>query len=220
MPGSLGKVSPLSRVPRLLKPRLAVKKFLFVCAILGALAFAFHESDADWRGMPAPWPPKQTAESLPPPFPHGDCLLTPLARYDVQAVVLGRCRYRYDKGADIAPLDLALGWGPMSTAAAINELSITQSGRWYEYRWGSDGPPIPPEQIAENSANTHCIPATPEVWRTLRGVGRFDVVTLSGLLVEVTGRDGSKWTSSTTRSDTGAGACEILWVEQVGIRKP
>ena len=146
------------------------------------------------------------------PFVVGELTITPLARYALQAVVLGRERYRHDPAADFAPLDLALGWGPMSAASALNGLSVSQSGRWYEYRWDADGPPLDPADIARHSANTHCLPATREIRKKLLAVRRHDLVALSGYLVAVDGPNGYRWRSSLTRDDTAGGACEIVWI--------
>ena len=35
--------------------------------------------------------------------------------------------------------------------------------------------------------------------------------------VQVEGDDGFRWVSSRTRDDTGDGACEVIWVEQLQI---
>lgn len=174
----------------------------------------FHQSAARWRGIPAAGEPLQTSVHLPPPFAHGEYLITPLATYSIKAVVLSRERYRVDPSAGLSPLDLALGWGPMSIAAVINELNISQSGRWYEYSYRGD-PPLDPGAIATHSANTHCLPADGAVRRQLLAVRRHDLVTLEGYLVEVTGPNGFLWRSSLTRDDTGAHACEVMWVTQV-----
>jgi hypothetical protein len=40
-------------------------------------------------------------------------------------------------------------------------------------------------------------------------------VIVRGYLVEARGADGWRWRSSLTREDTGAGACELIWVESV-----
>ena len=37
-------------------------------------------------------------------------------------------------------------------------------------------------------------------------------------LIEVRGADGWRWRSSLTREDTGAGACELVWVERIAVR--
>jgi hypothetical protein len=191
-----------------------MKKWLVFLLLGAGIWFWQHEPAAKWRGIPAAHDPVQSATNLPPAFQHGDYKITPLARYEVKAVVLARERYRNDPAAPLAPVDLALGWGSMSTAAVINDLSISQSGRWYEYTWSGDAP-LAPDEIAAHSANTHCLPATPEVRRQLLAIKRHDVVTLEGFLVEVTTADGFRWRSSLSRTDTGGGACEVMWITAI-----
>jgi len=195
-----------------------VKKLL-VLILLGAGAwFFFHQPAAKWRGMPAAHDPRQFNTDLPKPFPFKGHTVTPLARYSVTAVVLSRERYRNDRAAELSPLDLALGWGPMSVAAVVNKLDISQSGRWYEYRFQGE-PPLDPSLIATHSANTHCLPADDAVRLQLLEVKRHDVVTLEGYLVEVADPDGYRWRSSLSREDTRGGSCEVLWVTGVGNRR-
>jgi hypothetical protein len=196
-----------------------VKAFIVFLALLAAVWFAvIRETPAHWRGMPAAAEPQQTAKELPKPFLNGIYTVTPLARYSVRAVVLSRSRYRLDDGAEFAPLDLALGWGSMSIADVINDLSISQSGRWYEYSWHGD-PPLDPQVIATHSANTHCLPANALVKKQLLAVNRHDLVTLEGYLVEISNPNGYHWRSSLSRDDTGGGACEVLWVTSVTRKK-
>jgi len=195
-----------------------LKKLIFLLLCGAAGWFYFHESPASWRGIPAAHDPVQSDGRLPAPFAHDLYKITPLARYRVTAVALERERYRFDRGAELAPVDLALGWGPMSVASVINDLSISQSGRWYEYRWQGQ-PPLDPGAISSHSANTHCLPATPEVRENLLAISRHDLVTLEGYLVEVTGADGYRWRSSLSRNDTGGGSCEVLWVTNVISKK-
>ena len=191
-----------------------MKKWLFLLLLGSGLWLWWREPAAAWRGMPAARDPVQTTTCLPAPFKHGDYLIIPLANYDITAVVLSRQRYHYDAEAPLAPIDLALGWGPMSTAAVINDLNISQSGRWYEYSWSGEEP-LPADQIASHSANTHCLPATPEIRRALLAIKRHQVVRLTGWLVEVNGPQGYRWHSSLTRTDTGAGACEVMWITAI-----
>ena len=195
-----------------------VKKILVLLTLVVGTWFYIHEPAAKWRGIPASQDPIQTSSSLPRPFNHGDYIVTPLATYRVTAVVLSRSRYRNDAGADIGPVDLALGWGPMSVAGVINDLNISQSGRWYEYSWRGD-PPLDPAAIAQHSANTHCLPADDRVRQRLLAVKRHELVTLQGYLVEVTKTTGYHWRSSLMRNDTGGGSCEVMWITDVSSRK-
>lgn len=195
-----------------------MKKLLLLVLCAAAGWFYFHEPAAKWRGMPAAKDPQQFSTGLPKPFATNGHTITPLARYTVTAVVLSRERYRHDRGAELSPLDLALGWGPMSVAGVINDLSISQSGRWYQYSYPGE-PPLEPGQITTHSANTHCLPADSDVRRRLLAVNRHDLVTLEGYLVEVTGTDGYHWRSSLSRDDTRGGSCEVLWVTNVSSKQ-
>jgi len=40
---------------------------------------------------------------------------------------------------------------------------------------------------------------------------------LKGHLVEITGPNGFHWRSSLSRTDQGAGRCELMWVESVEV---
>jgi len=191
---------------------------MFFFALLGLAGwFYFHEPAAAWRGMPAIKDPLQLATDLPQPFSHAGYTITPLARYAITAVVLSRERYHNDREADLAPVDLALGWGPMSIAGVINDLKFSQSGRWYEYRYSGE-PPLDPGLMATHSANTHCLPAE-EVRSALLAVKRHELVTLEGYLVEVTANDGYHWRSSLSREDTGAHSCEVMWITRVSRKQ-
>lgn len=53
------------------------------------------------------------------------------ARYDLTVRLLRKERYRIDGAASIAPYDLAVGWGPMSDSRVLDQLDITQMGRFF-----------------------------------------------------------------------------------------
>jgi hypothetical protein len=195
-----------------------MKTLIILLLVIAAGWFLFRDQPAHWRGIPAAAEPQQTTKDLPKAFLHEKYTVTPLARYSATAVVLSRDRYRFDDAAELAPVDLALGWGSMSIAGVINELKISQSGRWYEYTFKGE-PPLDPQAIATHSANTHCLPANATVKKQLLAVRRHDLVTLEGYLVEITRPDGYHWRSSLTRDDTNGGACEVMWVTSVSRRK-
>lgn len=139
--------------------------------------------------------------------------ITPLESFSLTARVLAREDYRFDAGAKISPTDLALGWGPMADPQVLAKIKITQSNRWYH--WRVDEFPIPRREIETHSANMHMIPANPQVAAALADVRPGQRIALTGQLVEVSGDDGFSWVSSLSREDTGAGACELIWVEQL-----
>jgi hypothetical protein len=135
--------------------------------------------------------------------------------YQMQARVLGRKDYSSGREAELSPVDLALGWGPMMDPQNLSEIEISQSGRFYF--WKVKQFPIPRRAIEHNSANVHIVPANKRVARNLDQVERGDVLALSGQLINVSADDGWRWRTSLSFTDTGRGACELLWLEDLTV---
>ena len=144
------------------------------------------------------------------PIALADAMLVPLAGFSLEARVLSRQNYHFGRESRLAPTDLALGWQDMEREEVLKRLSITQSGRWYQYRWAGP-PPLPPALIVRQSANMHLIPASGAVAQTLAAVRPHQRVRIDGWLVEAK-MGKATWRSSTTREDTGDGACELIYV--------
>lgn len=143
--------------------------------------------------------------------------LTPRARYDITARILSREDYRLDPLSDLIPEDLALGWGPMSDNRILSAFKITQGARFYSWMPKQHDLPIPRQVVIEHSANTHVIPANSDMRRQLERLRVGQVVHLTGLLVDGVRDDGAYIHTSLTRKDTGAGACEVVLVEQMDV---
>ena len=205
-----------------------LRNFLITCLVLGALGWWYsahspRKVDAPsgvGTNMGCPLPPRVGAGDAPlqsdvpdsvRPFALPAATLQPLAGFSIEARVLSREDYRLGREADLSPTDLALGWQRMREDAVLSQLQISQSSRWYSYRW-KDQPPLPPREIARSSANMHMIPANDAVADALADIGKDDHVRIDGWLVEATASDGWRWRSSTTREDTGGGACEVMYV--------
>lgn len=153
-----------------------------------------------------------------PAIEFGEFHLKPLAHFSIDARILHRKAYGYDQSAKLVPVDLAVGWGPMSDQAVLDQMKITQSMRfyWYEYRT----PPIPKDQIISHSTNLHIIPATPSIASFCKSLRQGELVHLEGELVEATGPGIGSWRSSLTRTDSGNGACELVFVEACAKLNP
>jgi hypothetical protein len=143
--------------------------------------------------------------------------LQPRARFSAQVRVLSQERYRHDDLARVSPIDFAVGWGPMSDSAVLEQLDISQSGRFFFYHY-DDQPPIDEHEIVIHASNWHLIPASDAVLEQLEDVRTGEIVELAGLLVDVKNPQGQTMRTSLTREDAGAGACEIILVEQLTIR--
>lgn len=149
-------------------------------------------------------------------FTYRGYAIHPLAEFSIKSRVLSVEHYSQGREADLSPVDLAMGWGRMSDTAVINQLQISQSNRFYFWRYENQ-PPIPANEIISHSANMHMIPASDEVEKKLKAVKQGEIVTLTGHLVEATANDGWRWKSSLTRDDSGLGACELVWVQEISV---
>ncbi|MBN1267182.1 MAG: hypothetical protein JXA25_16950 [Anaerolineales bacterium] len=149
----------------------------------------------------------------------GSCKLQPRASYMVQARVLHVRHYDLDWRAVCSPLDLALGWGAVANPEMDEWVQWSQSGRWYFYTINVDGP-LSLDEVALRSSNVHIIPATPTLSRSLLALEEGDVILLEGELVD-TAVDlfgfRLETPTSLTRTDRGAGACEILYVRRLVV---
>lgn len=145
-----------------------------------------------------------------------DVEITPLAEFEIKAKVILREDYSYDKEAEFSPTDLALGWGRMSDEKVLEQIDFSQSGRWYRYSYKTA--PIPQKEIQTHSANMHLIPANDYLADQIDEIKAGQIIKIDGKLVEVFQPSTKyRWKSSLSREDTGGGACEIIFVEQLQI---
>lgn len=138
------------------------------------------------------------------------------SHFNIQALELSKKNYSMDRESKISPVDLALGWGPMSNPAPLDLIKITQSNRFYYFSYNNT-PPITHRQIELNSANMHIIPANDDIQKALNKIKKGNVIQMQGYLVDATTAKGWRWKSSRTRADTGKGACELFYVEKLKL---
>jgi hypothetical protein len=203
-------------------PILADKQSLMLVKVIAGILVLFGAYQCwDRREVPqppgilAPNQPIQQNIEDPQSFEFKGFRVTPLATFEIEARVLSRERYRRGREADLSPIDLALGWGPMSAQEILDQLEISQSNRYY--RWQTDRLPLPASVIASHSANMHIIPAADVIEDELMKVRKGHIVRLGGYLIQATSPDGWRWRSSLTRKDTGGGACEIVLVNRIAV---
>jgi hypothetical protein len=191
---------------------------LLLLALLGVLWHRQHRPLQPGPGVLAAEAPAQVGLGHGTQLQRGGVTLTTRAHFDITARVLSRKDYSLGADGELVPLDLALGWGRMSDSAVLDKIDISQSGRFYY--WHVKDFPIPRREIETSSANMHMIPADPDVKRQLGQLRPGQWVHLEGFLVDASRPDGWHWNTSLTRDDTGAGACELIYVERVDAAAP
>lgn len=143
-----------------------------------------------------------------------DYRLEPVARFDATVLVLQATEHR---GGSIpfSKLDFGVAWGTAVDDEILKNVRFMHRGRFLYWRTeDSDLYARRGKEITHQVGNFHLI-ASSDVLEDLKDVRRGDVVRLVGRLVNVSGPDRKRWMTSMTRSDTGAGACEIILVESL-----
>lgn len=194
-------------------------RLLPVVAVLligwGGLHHWRHRDVIQPPGVLAPDAPHQVNLTDGASLQRDGMTLATRAYIDLTARVLSREDYTWDAGAKLAPTDLALGWGRMSDSAVLASFDISQSGRFFY--WRTKTWPIPRNEVELSTANVHMIPADAGVRGALKRVRKGQLVHIEGFLVDASDPNGWRWKTSMTRGDTGAGACELVYVESVQV---
>jgi len=198
-----------------------MKNFIIFCVILYAGWFFYDTSSLSQApvvygpGVKAAGIPEQSRILMGKTFELNGYSITPKAEFKIKAKILSRKDYTTGREADLSPVDFALGWGNMSDESVVKSFTISQSNRWFY--WNTDSMPLSRPEIESSCANMHIIPADSKVRQEINKARKGEIIQITGSLVNVKAKDGWSWNSSTSRNDTGSGACELIWVEKFKI---
>ena len=165
-------------------------------------------------GVLAAEEPEQSAIESGAVVERGEFRLRPRAEFSATVRILRREDYSIGPLAKLVPTDFAVGWGPMSDSAVLADIEVSQGNRFYF--WRTENWPIDRADIESHSANWHVIPENSRVSDILGRLRTGSVVELRGRLVDIEGGE-SGLRTSLSRTDTGAGACEIILAESARI---
>ena len=139
--------------------------------------------------------------------------ITPLKDYILSGIVLSKKGYS-DYGSKLAPYDFVFAWGELIDSENRKGVDFWQSSRWYYFRTDSNQQDV--NFIDDRSANVHLVPKNNNILKAIKSTPKFKEVTYIGKLISIRGIDDNfSWSSSLSRTDTGDGACELMYVEKI-----
>ena len=154
-------------------------------------------------------------------------VVMPLYDYEINGLVVSKLNYSWfsiEKFSKAFPVDLCLIWGSNVSRRLYQNpsLSFSQDCRWCWAQWKED------VQFNLNElSNNHLLIKDKALERKVKSLVVGDQVRIIGKLVDVdatlVGRAGDfdaqkySWKTSTSRLDTGAGACEVIYVEDLQV---
>lgn len=213
------------------EPNFSFLKVLIpmILIVVGAVLFLNGNigGNNDKRSVPGIPEPKQTEAKGGTDFVESgyNVHLDYLYAYDIEALVVHtKDYYGTDLGTKLAPRDLALAWGTVAKYNSTVDFHWDQHGRWYFWKvntYEELAPVGTVDDVNRQSANNHLIPANSSIRNTIKKIHTGDHIRLKGYLVNITASNsGGKqfyWNSSTSRADTGDGACEVMYVTEATI---
>ena len=144
--------------------------------------------------------------------------------YDIEALVVHTRRYfGFTQMSDaISPMDVGLAWGKVAEYNEQIDFGWEHGDRYLKFDVNDprvytvfDGGV---RYICSHMSNNHLIPADFGISHKIKMIRRGDHIRLKGYLVSVYGTRWGKefaWESSTSRTDEGNGACEVMYVTDV-----
>lgn len=197
-------------------------KWIILLLLVGGGICVFRNPGKRYpAGVLIPSTPQMEKISQMPPWSYQSkakkYTLTARKSYAAEARVLSVNREYGD--SMIGPLDIVIGWGPMSDQKVLDQIKIWQDNtrHWYCSPRGSDWP-IPRQEVALHAVNTHIIPASPEIENQLKEIRKGDLIDIQGYLVDVSGEGGFSWRTSVDPMGFGEHSCKIIWVERINRR--
>lgn len=123
----------------------------------------------------------------------------------------------------LSPRDIGLAWGVLSKKESLKKIEWTSLGNRFLHWVAKDNRWINKiggkSVINECFSNNHLIPSDDKTKKLIKSIKKGDYIRVEGYLVNVhiSKSDGSYlyWNTSTSRTDSGDGACEIIYVTNV-----
>ena len=153
-----------------------------------------------------------------------DYRIQPRYSYDMSALVVSLHHsdtwwdYAHKEwGDNINLMDLCVVWGKSALSGAYREISF--SNNQWECHWSARSKEAWDAFNQTEAANNHMVTNDPGVAKGLRRIRIGDQIRVRGYLVDYTtyrnGAPVGTRVSSETRTDTGNGACEVLYIESL-----
>jgi hypothetical protein len=139
--------------------------------------------------------------------------LAPVATYTASVLVVSTRQY-HDADAGLVPVDLCVVWGTLAEPEYLQYATFSQKDRECIITYDAESP-VDTSFILHQFVNIHVIPANQSILQSIKTIKTGQKIILKGFLVDIYLNGTIYIKSSTTLTDEGSGACEILYVTDV-----
>lgn len=211
--------------------RKLLRILLLVCCIGLAAGFIKKDGFPDKAGILEDLytPPRQARVSMDPFDVEAEGMvytIQPLYSYELYGMVVSYhyCgtwwdTYHHDLWKDFINIkDLCVVWGDNIDTEVYKEMDFSSNSWTCNYRWPNAH--VGSKFCKTCLSNNHILSEDKQINRKLMDTEIGDQIYMSGYLAEYSHSDGAFTRgTSTTRTDTGNGACETIYIEDYDILK-
>lgn len=156
-------------------------------------------------------------------FLGGEANITFEYAYEIEGLAVHTRRYFgfLSMSDAISPMDVGLAWGRVAEYNKTVDFNWDHGDRYLKYEINDARALLKVgglNYINSHVSNNHLIPADFSVSHKVKKIRKGDHVKIKGYLVSVYGKRYGReyaWESSTSRTDEGNGACEVIYVTDV-----
>ena len=143
-----------------------------------------------------------------------------LYTYEIRGKALATYHYLPTKIANkLSPVDVGIGWGYLLNDEHFDSIKWSETGsRRLTYRYNDGYWKTHAADFEGLYSNNHLIPSNKKIRKLIKKIKPGDYIELKGYLVNIYWSKNNYeyyWESSTTREDTGDGACEVFYVTDI-----
>ncbi len=146
-----------------------------------------------------------------------------ISTYEVSGRVVAKATYTGNTvSKKMAKRDIALVWGKLATDEYLNKIRWSAPGNRFVYWRTKDmdwfRANTNDAEITSMYSNNHLITIDKDMIKIIASIKKDDYIKIKGYLVNLYWEENNEnrnWFSSTTRTDDGDGACEVIYVTEI-----
>ena len=140
--------------------------------------------------------------------------------YLIQGRVVGTAKYLpISPTGSLSPIDIGIVWGEFAKDEILEQIKFKSTyGRFLLFSFKNSNFETEHPDYKYYISNNHIIPSNKKIAKALKYIKKGDFIELEGYLVDANidfWQITHYWESSTTRNDTGDGACEVIYVTSI-----
>lgn len=191
-------------------------KYIVLCFIVIA-GYVFYSSLPVYQGpgITAEEQPELSRLSWQQPVNFRSATLVPKKVIEGEVRIVKKKRYFFDSMSKYAPVDAVVGWNELSDERNLDFIHFSLGDRLYDVEVAR--PPVPLEQIYEQTDLWHLVPSNSSIDEKVKGLRDGHIIRIKGLLVDIQLESDYGFNTKASESKSNHNDGFIIWIEELYI---